>query len=100
MNWTGSDRRSRLPSDWPQIRVRILKRDPTCVCTGCTRCQGACLRTSTDVDHIIPIDDHSDSNLRGLCNPCHLAKSSLEGHASTALAARRRPPEPHPGVIA
>ena len=36
--WEGSNRRARLPDDWPQRRAAILKRDPTCrlriVCQG------------------------------------------------------------------
>lgn len=69
--WAGSTRRQRLPPDWPQIRRRILERDP--VCTKCWQ------QPSTEADHIVNGDDHSDANLRGICTPCHRRKSALEG---------------------
>ncbi|MCK2239386.1 MULTISPECIES: HNH endonuclease signature motif containing protein [unclassified Crossiella] len=91
--WSGSTRASRLPRDWPRIRARILRRDPTCcVCW---------LVPSAQVDHIRPGDDHSDANLRGICAACHASKSGREG--GRASAAQRepthRPTEPHPGLI-
>lgn len=62
MAWDTSTRRSRLPSDWPKRRARILKRDPLCRIAG-----PACTARSTEVDHVIANDDHRDSNLQGLC---------------------------------
>ncbi|KJK46354.1 hypothetical protein UK23_23860 [Lentzea aerocolonigenes] len=93
MPWTGSDRSARLPADWPRIRARILRRDPLCRVCG--------YRLSAEVDHIEPGDNHEDSNLQGICPPCHRTKSAREG--GRAAAARRtsalRPPAPHPGLI-
>ncbi|WP_410648175.1 HNH endonuclease [Amycolatopsis sp. cmx-4-54] len=91
--WSGSDRAARLPRTWPTIRRRVLRRDPTCrVCWSAP---------STEVDHIVPGDDHRENNLQGICSPCHASKSGQEG--GRAAAARRpsarRPPEPHPGLI-
>nr|WP_291415493.1 HNH endonuclease signature motif containing protein [Actinophytocola sp.] len=54
---------------------------------------------STEVDHIRRGDNHDLSNLRGVCAPCHRAKSAREGGtAAAARRARRRPSEPHPGL--
>ncbi|MGH3760266.1 HNH endonuclease [Actinophytocola sp.] len=90
--WARSTRRTRLPPDWPRIRARVLRRDPICRLCGTA--------PSTEVDHIRPGDDHSDTNLRGVCTPCHRTKSAHEGGtAAAARRSRRRPPEPdHPGL--
>src|SRR5690349_6694228 len=56
-----------LPPDWDRvIRPRILHRDPACKLH--THCWGA---PSTEVDHIGDPSDHSDDNLRGVCQRCH-----------------------------
>ena len=101
--WKGSDRRDRLPADWPRIRARVLRRDQG-QCTHPDDFGARCPELATDVDHIRPGDDHSDGNLRALCSWHHKAKSSSEGGA--ALAARRRKNaqkfkrvERHPGLL-
>ncbi len=88
--WTGSNRRSRLPDDWPQRRAAVIKRDP--ICMHCHQ------QPSTEADHKRAGDDHRLANLQGLCLSCHLAKSSAEGHAARYRNPRRRPAEAHPGV--
>ena len=88
--WTGSTRRSRLPADWAQRRAAVLTRDPIC-----RHCHQA---PATEADHIKAGDDHRLTNLQGLCLPCHLIKSSAEGHAARYAHPRRRPTEPHPGL--
>lgn len=106
--WAGSQRRDGLPSWWPVTVRRIIKRDPICRCTGCPKCllwkpvgirRQQCHRSSAEVDHIIPGDNHKDDNLRGICKPCHAHKSSGEGLA--AREERKRPTgfftDPHPG---
>jgi 5-methylcytosine-specific restriction endonuclease McrA len=92
-----SDRRSRLPKNWATIRRRILHRDKYC--------RGCHVNLATEVDHILPGDDHSDINLQGLCRYCHSRKSAREGGLATGVkrraivAARRRPEEPHPSGL-
>lgn len=98
MAWDGSTRRARLPADWPRIRRRIIRRDRACVwpMSDGTVCGGQ----GTDVDHIVPNDDHSDSNLRLLCTWHHQRKSSSEGGRAAALVRVRtaRPTPTHPAL--
>lgn len=94
--WANSNRRSRLPSDWPAIRQRILRRDHG-ICQIAT--PGLCTTVATDVDHIHAGDNHRDDNLQAACTPCHRAKSAAEGvQARAARPQRRRPTEAHPGL--
>ncbi|MEU7039855.1 HNH endonuclease signature motif containing protein [Streptomyces varsoviensis] len=99
MAWIGSTRRSRLPRDWSAICRRIKRRDGF-RCTTVFYSGERCTQRGTDVDHIIPGDDHSDGNLRLLCRWCHARKSAHEG--GTAAAQRRvrasRPRSPHPAL--
>lgn len=68
--WQGSTRSARLPKGWDKRRRYILQRDPICkVCNEAL---------SIEVDHIIPGDDHSHSNLQGICTPCHREKTQRE----------------------
>ncbi len=96
--WVGSDRGSRLPDDWPLRRARVKRR-----ANG--RCEwvdehGRCGEPGTDCDHITAGDDHGMGNLQWLCRWHHARKSALEGVAARApLPPRRRPPEPHPGLL-
>lgn len=102
MAWEGSTRSARLPANWPTIRRRILRRDRG-ICHVCGR-PGA-----DQVDHIQAGDNHDPSNLAAIHDtPCHRAKSAHEGGAAGGVssgrtrraqaAARRREPEPHPGL--
>ncbi|MFF7254805.1 HNH endonuclease [Streptomyces microflavus] len=101
-NWSGSDRRERLPADWPRIRIRILRRDGH-RCTHRDQYGERCEELATDVDHIVPGDDHRETNLRALCGFHHRAKSSREGAYALAAQRRRidrrfRRTEAHPGL--
>ena len=71
------NRKERLPSNWNSLRARVLRRDDN-------KCQ-LCGALASQVDHIIPNDDHTLSNLRSLCRSCHQVKSSSEGNAAKRL---------------
>jgi 5-methylcytosine-specific restriction endonuclease McrA len=93
--WRDSQRRERLPSNWRRIRAEIIARDP--ICTLCET------RPSTHCDHIKPkTDDNRPSQLQGVCAECHMQKSSREGNdaqKANPRPGRRRPEEPHPGLL-
>lgn len=94
--WASSQRKHELPPDWASRTVpRILGRDPNCrlQLKGCTG-------RSTEVDHIGDRHDHSDTNLRGVCTPCHSKRTQAQAKAAhhAFYARARRAPEPHPGV--
>ena len=102
-NWQGSDRRDRLPPDWPKIRARILRRDGR-RCTVRNVDGVRCGELATDVDHVKPGDDHRDANLRAVCQWHHRRKTGREGAAARAAAWRRnnskyRRSEAHPGLV-
>lgn len=102
MSWTTSDRRLRLPSNWLQIRLRVLRRDGR-QCTARDQHGVRCAEPATDVDHVRPGDDHREANLTSLCGWHHRVKSSREGGRARAAARRRhdakfRRTETHPGL--
>lgn len=103
-NWNTSDRRSRLPADWPKIRKRVLRRDHYECQWKMPDSGDICGQAATDVDHIRRGDDHRETNLRSLCGPHHRQKSSSEG-AQAAKAKRRKiakryvRTEEHPGLM-
>lgn len=79
--WAGSDRAQRLPSDWPKIRARVLRRDGH----TCQACHGLrCANQRLEVDHIKRGDDHSLSNLQTLGHACHQAKTLAEAAEARA----------------
>jgi len=92
MSWETSDRNARLPPGWSSKIVPAVLRLHRTQCHVCGR-QGA-----TEVDHVIPGDDHRFSNLRPIHVDCHKAKTAREAAAARARIrqARIRPPEPHP----
>ena len=107
MGWETSDRRSRLPANWPKLRREQLARDGhrcTAILPDGTRCPAV---TGLEVDHIeAKTDDHS--RLQSLCAGHHKAKTSREGHL--AYMAKRREQrkrierefgnvEEHPGAL-
>ena len=100
MAWSTSTRAQRLPKGWTTLRRTVLARDHhTCqAITHTPDCDGR----ATEVDHIIPGDDHRLENLQGLSQPCHLAKTRAEDAArrQSARDQARRPQEDHPGRIA
>lgn len=97
MPWSSSDRKYRLPEDWPYRRSFVLRRDGY-------RCQlglAGCLEAANEVDHIVRGDDHSAENLQAVCIICHAKKSSAEGNAmqQRLRAQRFRPSVRHPGRL-
>nr|WP_030286713.1 HNH endonuclease signature motif containing protein [Streptomyces catenulae] len=100
MAWSDSNRRSRLPADWAVRRLSVLKRDGF-QCAAVLRDTGArCTAPATDVDHVVPGDDHDPANLQSLCRWHHARKSSAEGAAARRRpVSRRRPVGWHPGEL-
>ena len=87
----------RLPANWKSLRRRVLARDyHSCQIQG-PRCQ----LLATEVDHIVPNEDHSMGNLRAVCRVCHREKTKLEAAEGYRRALKRgkRPEEPHPGLV-
>lgn len=99
MAWSTSDRRQRLPADWPKIRRQVKARaGGKCQATQHTpQCNG----TGTDADHIQQGDNHSLDNLQWLSEPCHKAKTARETAARNKRNAKlkRKPKEQHPGRL-
>lgn len=92
MSWASSDRRQRLPDDWPTLRLRVKAR-----ANG--RCEAeahvpTCNGTGTDADHVVQGDDHGLSNLQWLSRPCHEAKTRRDNGIVKAVQLE---PEQHPG---
>ena len=105
MAWSTSDRRSRLPANWRELRKKVLERDGyqcTAIKSNGKRCPN---KENLEVDHHRAGDDHSENNLRTLCYFHHKAKSSREGGEAKAKKLEenkkrwRRPPETHPSLI-
>lgn len=94
MGWETSTRQ--LPPNWSALRRTVLNRDKN---TCQLQYQGCSLR-ATDVDHIIPGDDHNLNNLQGACSSCHSKKSAREGVLERIRRKRlaKRPRESHPGL--
>lgn len=91
--WQSSQRRRGLPKNWAVLRSRVIKRDGS-VCQECKT-----YTKNPDVDHIVPGDNHSLSNLQVLCRECHKKKTATESAAARRRmrALRARPREGHPG---
>lgn len=86
--WKGSDRRDRLPADWPARRAFVLKRD-LYRCTQVLVDGSQCRAMANQVDHVARGDDHSYENLTSLCEDHHAAKSSREGNEARRDKKRR-----------
>ncbi len=95
--WAKSDRRSRLPSDWQQLRAKVISRAGG-RCEAKMKNTTRCTDAGTDVDHITAGDDHSLTNLQLLCKWHHGKKSSYEGNQARPRYTERRPKEAHPGI--
>lgn len=107
MGWETSDRRERLPADWPAIVGRIKRRARRTSKLGINQCERRlpsgkrCPRLGTDVDHVIPGDNHAETNLQLLC-PTHHERKTVKEAAEGRRAFKRskyRPSEEHPGGL-
>jgi len=98
--WADSDRKSRLPADWPLLRQVVIERAGG-RCEARKKDGRRCWDRGTDVDHIIAGDDHRLEALQLLCAWHHAKKSSAEGNAAQAAlrAMLKHPVERHPGLI-
>lgn len=99
--WQGSDRKERLPADWPKL-VRQVKNRDGWQCTkrlpSGKRCpRGRATGHRLQVDHKVRGDDHSLKNLRSLCEEHHGQKSSQEGNDAQRLPPTTKRTDPHPG---
>lgn len=45
-------------------------------------CRGCMAAPSREVDHVDGTDNHDESNLQGLCGPCHAEKTKREAAAA------------------
>jgi len=100
MAWENSDRKARLPADWPKRVAAVKKRDGG-RCTWKLPSGARCPRVGTDVDHRDPGDNHDLRNLQLLCRHHHDKKTAREG-----IMGRRRKkrvkkgrPQRHPGAL-
>lgn len=94
MAWSSSDRRQRLPTNWPALVAQVRRRAKG-KCEAKHHAVG-CTRVGRDVDHIKQGDDHSLANLQLLSGPCHDVKTRLDNGYTTAVKA---PTERHPGRL-
>lgn len=77
MAWSTSDRRSRLPANWLQLREEVFRtKGRSCHAVVDGR---PCNQPASDIDHIVPSGPDTIENLQPLCRRCHKAKSSSEG---------------------
>lgn len=99
--WRNSDRRARLPANWPQLREQAAQRNPRRVCHWCG------LPGGSELDHKTAGDDHRLENLDWIHGRsdfeagrsernCHGEKSGAEGAA--ARPRLNRPAEQHPAL--
>jgi 5-methylcytosine-specific restriction enzyme A len=95
--WEGSTRRRRLPANWQQLRLNVLRRDNHS-CKWINEHGQLCGAPATEVDHLDRTAGDAPTNLRALCTWHHRRKSSAEGNASRVRLTSKRTPEQHPGM--
>lgn len=98
MAWETSDRRLRLPPDWPERVKKVWARDKG-RCTWRLPSGKRCPRRGADVDHRVNNDNHDLSNLQLLCGHHHDKKTQREAYAGRQKRKPHRPkrPDRHPG---
>jgi len=99
MAWSSSNRRARLPRDWPARRAAVRDRAQG-ACEAETH-HPHCTGIGAECDHRIANDDHSLTNLQWLSVACHAAKTAAESARAreSRRAALRLPHEGHPGAM-
>jgi len=79
--WRGSAAERGYDWAWTKLARRVKAEEPLC-----RFCLAADRLTPTEmIDHIAPVRDAPElrlvrSNLRGLCNPCHMARHARDGY--------------------
>lgn len=94
---TDSRKRTSTPQHRAQ-RLRILARDNH----QCQLRYSCCIGRANEMDHEgnhASGGSDADANMQAVCRPCHLRKSSAEGHQAQAIrrARLKLPVEDHPG---
>ena len=89
-NESSPDRSYLKTGEWQRQRSRVLFRDNNGYnSSGIIGCQGRyvseCEGEAREVDHIAPVwyrgvDEVDDTELQGLCTPCHRFKTSRDGY--------------------
>lgn len=84
----------------PAEKRKVLHNQPVCW----FRYPGICTVKSTQVHHIVDVEDggdNEDDNLVGACEPCHTHYSAQQSQKRAVQAAWdwKRRPERHPGVL-
>lgn len=70
-NRVGRTRADELPANWASVRRQVLERDGhTCLMCG---------QPGNQVDHIERGFNHHPSNLRTLCQACHMRRTGRDG---------------------
>jgi 5-methylcytosine-specific restriction enzyme A len=86
---------------YKRARRRVVSQ--LCECRGCDACTHVyptdrCDRVAEQADHVVRLVDGGDpyatSNLRGMCQPCHVERHRGEGHFLTQQSAD------HPRMVA
>lgn len=113
--WAGSDRRERLPANWPQLRAEADRLNPERICHRCGDKGGSELDHKERGDHLCQapqvhaqpcqcnldwIHNRADYEAGRSRKNCHGEKTGREG-AQAAAAYRRRRPRPddiHPAL--
>jgi 5-methylcytosine-specific restriction protein A len=98
--WSGSNRKERLPHDWEQRRTTTRDRAGG-RCQATMRDGTRCVETGTDCDHIVHGDNHALSNLQWLCRWHHdkkTAREALEARRYIPRPSARKPQEKHFGL--
>jgi 5-methylcytosine-specific restriction protein A len=108
VSWETSDRRSRLPDNWPALVRTTAARARRTSKIGIAQCEARlprsgkrCPRPGTDCDHKVAGDDHSLANLQWLCGHHHDQKTAQEARQGRAAQrkSKYRPSEDHPGTV-